>query len=256
MTRRPALPALYRLVTLDTVDSTNDEAKRLAAAAVGTDGTVVWSLEQSAGRGRRGRHWASPRGNLYCSLLLSPDVPMAATAQLGFVAALATADAVRAFASTMDHTVNTKWPNDVLLNGRKVAGILMETQGSDPARPDWAVIGIGLNVKERPLGSEAPATSLRHEGIDGIAVVDALECLCCRFRVWAERWKEEGFAPIRGAWLARAAGRGREILVRLENETQRGTFDDIDADGALILGLPGGRRRIAAGDVFLSASEG
>ena len=144
----PELPAFYRLLAYEQIDSTNEEAKRLAAAGAPA-GTLVWAGEQLAGRGRRGRGWASPPGNLYVSLLLRPACPPAQACQLNFVAAVALAEAVSALLPA-GAGVALKWPNDVLVGGAKVSGILLEASAALDRSIDWLVIGAGVNIASHP----------------------------------------------------------------------------------------------------------
>lgn len=247
----PRLPPAYRLVALDSVGSTNDEARRLAAEGA-EDGTLVWAREQSGGRGRRGRGWASPRGNLYLSLVLRPQCSLAEAAQLGFVAALGVGDAIGSVAPPLIE-VTYKWPNDVLVNGRKAAGILLESQGTAGADCDWLVLGLGVNVASYPEDAELPATSLRFEGCPAeVTEAALLGAFGKHFLTWVNRWLEEGFAPIRRGWLNHAQGLGEEIRVRLAREELSGTFKDLDESGALVLGRDGGgERRVTAGEVYI-----
>ncbi|MBF0249500.1 MAG: biotin--[acetyl-CoA-carboxylase] ligase [Alphaproteobacteria bacterium] len=249
------LPGRFRLVALDGVDSTNLEAKRLAEDGA-PDFTVVWAREQTAGRGRSGRTWLGGAGNLYFSILLRPDYPPDQAMQLGFVAANAVADAVQT-ALPSAH-VHVKWPNDVLVEGKKISGILME--GSLAAgRPafDWLVLGVGVNVNAHPKTQDThmPATSLKAEGASGDAL-DAgrmLETLAKRFLAGQATWAKLGFGPVRRHWLSRAQGVGRRVTARLPRETVEGVFAALDEGGALILRLDSGeQRRITAGDVFLA----
>jgi BirA family biotin operon repressor/biotin-[acetyl-CoA-carboxylase] ligase len=252
MTRSPRLPAAYRLVALGTVDSTNEEARRQAVLGdVATpDGTLVWAETQTAGRGRRGRTWQSPPGNLYCSLVLRPECPVACAAELGFVAGLALYDTVGSLAIP-GTSAHCKWPNDVLINERKAAGILLESESAGSGMPEWVILGIGLNVAHHPVDAEYPATSLHAEGSRDVGVIDALESFARHFLTWTNRWLDDGFAPIRQNWLWRAKGVGEEIVIRLERETLKGVFKDLDANGALILaGADSKTCRISAGDVF------
>ena len=136
---QPRLAPAYRLVALDCVDSTNDEARRLAEQGA-EDGTLVWAREQTDARGRRGRSWSSPRGNLYFSLVLRPDCPPAEAAQLGFVAALGVGDAIGSVVPPLIE-VRYKWPNDVLFNDRKGVGMLLESQMRPDGSLDWLEIG-------------------------------------------------------------------------------------------------------------------
>jgi len=244
----PALPEPYRLRRHATLPSTNDEAKRLAHAGAAA-GTLVWALAQTAGRGRRGRVWTSPPGNLYFSLVLRPQAPAARVAQLGFVAALALADAIGGLGGPALRLA-CKWPNDVLCNGRKIAGILLESETSGGGAVDFAILGIGVNLASSPTATEFPATSLAEERAGPIAPGLLLERFAHDFAAWSGRWQDEGFAPVRLAWLARASGLGETIRVRLEGGGLEGRFLDLDRDGALMVEAAGACRRIAAGEVF------
>lgn len=247
---RPRLPPAYRLVALEAVASTNEEASRLAVEGA-EDGTLVWARRQSAGRGRQGRVWNSPPGNLYLSLVLRPDCPVNRAAQLGFAAALAVGDAIGSVGPALLE-VTYKWPNDVLLNDRKVAGILLETRMHGAESLDWLVLGVGVNVSSHPKDARLPATDLKFEGAPpSVEAVDLLESFSRHFMTWTNRWLDDGFAPLRRAWLSHAHALGQEIEARLPRETLRGTFRDIDEEGALVLELRDGTRRvITAGDIY------
>jgi len=244
---REALPPPFRLIAYETIGSTNDELKRLAHEGA-PEGLVVSAERQTAGRGRRGRNWVSPPGNLYASILLRPDCRPATAAQLGFVAALGAADALSELAPRVD--LRCKWPNDLLANGKKISGILLETEMTTGDQPDFVVLGIGVNLATAPTDTPYPATSLAAEGAPGIAPQAMLAAFVWHFAEWLDRWRQEGFAPIRKAWLAVAMGLGEPIQVRLERDTLDGRFLDLDGDGALMLGTPDGSRRIAAGEIF------
>jgi BirA family biotin operon repressor/biotin-[acetyl-CoA-carboxylase] ligase len=248
MNENVSLPSPYKLITLDSIDSTNEEAKRLAGDGA-PEGIVVWAKEQTAGRGRRGRNWVSEEGNLYCSILLRPKCHAFKAMQLSFVAALAMTEAV-ASVLPKGAFVNCKWPNDVLVEGRKVSGILLESQTIPLGGMDWLIIGAGLNIGSFPDDVEFPATSLTREGGKDVTVERMLTTFCLRFWSGYVMWKNLGFQPTRKAWLRRAAWIGKEITVRLERETLKGEFKALDSDGALILLHNGTERRITAGDVF------
>jgi BirA family transcriptional regulator, biotin operon repressor / biotin---[acetyl-CoA-carboxylase] ligase len=240
-------PPGYRHIHFETIGSTNDEARRLAAAG---DCGPVWITadEQTAGRGRRGRVWVSPKGNLMSTLLLNPQRPAAECAQLSFVSAIAAADTVARFAPEAD--IQVKWPNDVLANGRKISGILLES-ASVGAEPYFLAIGIGINLAHFPADTEFPATALAALGVPAPRAHDALTQLAANFAKWYEEWRTQGFSPIRDAWLARAANLGGRIRARLTNEETRGVFEGIDQSGALLLRESADRvRTIAAGEVF------
>jgi BirA family biotin operon repressor/biotin-[acetyl-CoA-carboxylase] ligase len=225
----------------DTLDSTNEEARRLAKSGVRGPLWIV-SHEQTAGRGRRGRVWISESGNLYATLLM--QATMSLSAQLGFVAGLAAADTVAAHAPGAE--VALKWPNDALLNGKKVAGILLEALGHDSL-----AIGIGINLAHYPRETEIPSISVaavtgNPPDLDGI-----LLRLASAMTAWYEIWLRQGFQPVRKAWLLRASGLGQPIRARLGDSEREGVFEDLDEDGALLLrDAAGTLTRITAGDVF------
>lgn len=243
------LPSPFRLCAFDSIDSTNAEARR--EAAKGENHLVIWAREQTAGRGRRGREWASPPGNLYCSFLLHPDFSPEVAMRVGFVAAIALADTV---ASVLPRSsfVHTKWPNDVLIEDKKISGILLESATDAAGTLEWLVVGTGVNIESHPDETEYPATSLHAEGAHSINDAKLLEIYCLRYLAWYVTWKKLGFGPVRQAWLRRARGLGEPITVRLANETINGIFETMDEDGALILNTDGVKRRITAGDVFPS----
>lgn len=241
------LPHPFRLVAYETIGSTNDELKCLAREGAG-EGLVITAERQTAGRGRRGRAWVSPSGNLYSSTLVRPDCRAATAAQLGFVAALGVAGAIGELAPHV--STHCKWPNDLLANGKKVSGILLETEMVAGDRPDFVILGVGINLASSPRDTPYPATSLAEEGAPGIVPTVMAAVFIRHFADWLAMWREGGFAPIREAWLTRAAGLGEPIQVRLDRDTFDGRFLDLDDDGALLLGQAEGSRRIAAGDIF------
>ena len=245
----PKLPPPFTAVLRDTVGSTSDEAKALASAGA-AHGPLVRAQEQTAGRGRLDRQWQSPRGNLYTSCILRPDVTPARAAELGFVAALAMAETVRALLPATV-PVALKWPNDVLVDGGKVAGILLEAQSGPRGAIDWLVLGMGINVVAAPTDTPYRAVALQPLG----AVADAKLVLELLYGALAERlddWQRSGFAGIRARWLALARGLGQPIEIRQGTETVEGRFVDLDPDGALVLETSDGRRRITTGDVHFA----
>ena len=225
------------VIRLDAVDSTNREALRRIADGA-PHGTVIQAARQTDGRGRRGRAWVSPPGNLYMTIIVRPE-PSARLGQLGFIAALAAGDALRPHAP-----VRFKWPNDLMVDGKKLGGILVE------AVNDAAAVGIGINIISAPEGTETPATSLPAS----VSPDDIGEDIRSRFAHWYERWRTDGFAALREAWLEHAVGLGEVIRVRLARETLDGVFGGLDSEGGLLLDRDDGRRVIAAGDVFLGAA--
>ncbi len=242
--------ASFHVLSFESIDGTNAEARRQLNTGAGA-GTVIWARRQEAGRGRRGRAWVSEDGNLFCSVIVRPDCALGEAAQLSLVTALAVAETVdTALGGAVP--VRVKWPNDVLAGGRKLAGILLESDSGAGDGAAFLVVGVGINIAHAPEATEFPATSLAREGAAGLSVVAVLEGFLDRFAVWYRRWSREGLAPVRAAWLARAAGLDGPVTVRLHAETLSGSFIGLDEGGALLLTPDGGGpvRRIAAGDVF------
>ncbi len=222
------------------IGSTNDEARRLALEGAAA-GTVVCADEQTAGRGRQSRSWYSPPGNLYLSVLLRPEVGASRMTELAFVAALAVADTADTLLPSAVRT-SLKWPNDVLVNGAKIAGILLEQIG------DALVIGIGLNILHAPERASYKVTTLASCG--GLATVDgARTILLDRLAKQLAVWEEDGFAAVRAAWLVRAHPVGASLRVTLGGKALVGDFVGLDEAGALLLDTPDGRHRIVAGEV-------
>jgi len=220
----------------DSLGSTQDEARRLAQAGA-RHGTVVTALEQTAGRGRLGRYWASPAGNVYLSVVLRLELPR--VVELGFVAALAVADTVDAY---LPGRATLKWPNDVLVDGGKISGILIEHV--DAA----AIIGIGLNVLHVPERTPYPVTSLG--ALHAAAEVDAArELLLDALARRLDAWRSEGFARVRADWLRRAHPSGTRLHVTSPDRDIEGHFVGLADDGALLLDAAGGVRRLLVGDV-------
>jgi len=234
------------------VESTQSTAFDLAAQGA-VDRTVVVAEHQTAGRGRRGHPWQDePGANLLCSIIVRSSLPIARRPLLSLVAAVAVAEALAAVAGV---DARLKWPNDVLIGDRKVAGILLESKSVattstppqlDPAiEPDATIIGIGVNVSQSRFGPElaAVATSLVVEGGRTISHTELLDALLDRFDCWRARLEKEGFAPVRERWLMLADTIGREVRV----DGQTGLAVGLDEDGALLLRHAGRTRRVVAG---------
>ena len=222
-------------------------------AEVGETGPLwIVARRQAAGRGRRGRAWTSDAGNLYATLLTVVHRPPAEAAQLTFAAALAVADLMDAYAPPA--LVTIKWPNDVMLDGRKASGILLES-GAHDSGGLWLAVGIGVNLAHAPRDVERPAAALAdHLRADVAAppsIEEAARVLADSFAIWMDRWESLGFQPILDAWAARAPGLNGPCTARLSHETVTGRAEGVEPDGALRLRLPSGElRRISAGDVF------
>jgi BirA family biotin operon repressor/biotin-[acetyl-CoA-carboxylase] ligase len=238
----------FRLDRRAETGSTNDDA--LALARDGDPGRLwIVADRQSAGRGRQGRSWASPPGNLYASLLLLDPCAMRDAPQLGFVAGLAVHDAVAGFVGE-ESALALKWPNDLLLGGAKLAGILLEAQVVGPSRTLAVAIGCGVNVTASPLDTPYPTTHLRAVG-PGVDRDALFEAFASTFAARLAQWSRGlGFPAIRRDWLARAAGLGGEVTIRLPAGERRGRFAGLDDHGRLQLDAPDGRALVDAGDLF------
>lgn len=267
------IPPGYDLRFLGDVDSTNAEAARLlrnCPADSLADLSPTWILagSQNAGRGRQGRHWASPPGNLYATLLLRPGVSADIAPQLSLAAALAVRDMILAFLPGTTDQIALKWPNDVLANGAKLAGILLESHlvarppaagpsnASDVLRRHdigWIAIGIGVNLRHSPPQSPYPATSLHHLGCPPVEPAAALCKLAWSLHERLSHWhKGAGFAALRAQWMRCAYGLGAQVSVGLGPGAgeMHGTFLGLDDNGALRLRLPtGGECSLCAADV-------
>lgn len=240
-------PAGFGFLRLSSTDSTNEEARRRVSAGVSAP-LWICAERQIAGRGRQGRSWAEAPGNLYSSLLLPFHGSASDAALLSFAACLSVAD----FFESRSGKAALKWPNDPLINGGKAAGVLLESISRGPV-VDYLIIGIGVNLTAHPPGeAEAahPPTDLMSETGEKVEPEDALAFIAARFAHWYEIFRNAGFAPLREAWLARAARIGEPVRARTQRETIEGVFETIDEAGALVLRLPSGIRKIHAADIY------
>ena len=252
MSASPELwPEAYARHVLAEVDSTNSEAARLAPRL--TQPTWIMARRQTAARGRRGRAWVSPEGNFAATLVMRPAGDPAAAALRSFVAALALADALRDLCGP-GVTIALKWPNDVLLNGGKLAGILLESAGLGQSNPVLC-IGIGVNLIAAPdaamvePGATPPVSLLGETGLR-VTPEAFLDALAPAYAQWEATLTEQGFSPLREAWLSHAARLGEVIKARTGSLTREGVFETIDAAGNLILRMSDGRVAIPAAEVF------
>jgi BirA family biotin operon repressor/biotin-[acetyl-CoA-carboxylase] ligase len=251
LTEGPKPARAWRVARLETVDSTNAEARRRALAG---DAGTLWivAAEQSAGRGRRGRAWVSPKGNLHASALLIDPGPQAVSPQLGFVAGVAL---VRAAEDLGAREARLKWPNDLVLNGAKCAGTLLE----GVALPDCrfaCVVGVGVDCACAPEGVGYPTATLARDGGGSILAADLFERLVARFDEALTLWAQgQGFAAIRSAWLARAAGLGAQVRIDDARGPREGAFEGLDVHGRLLFRGAGGIEAIEAADLSLSPAS-
>jgi BirA family biotin operon repressor/biotin-[acetyl-CoA-carboxylase] ligase len=245
-----ARAAGYRLIIRDEVGSTMEEARR--ALDQGEPGKLwIVARSQNAGRGRHGRQWGSPPGNLYASLLLTDPCEPALAPQLGFVVGLALHDAAAKLLGPAASGLKLKWPNDLLLGRAKTSGLLLE--GESRAGRLNVIVGCGVNIASCPSDTPYPATFLKSAAPQ--ASVEAMltglsDGFAQRFAVWSQ---PGGFGPIRAAWLERAAFLGEAITIRLPEGPLTGRFAGLDASGRLELETGAGRRLIDAGDLFFAA---
>ncbi|WP_114966766.1 biotin--[acetyl-CoA-carboxylase] ligase [Alkalilacustris brevis] len=253
----PAWPRGVDRVILDEIDSTNAEAARRAGSYAGP----VWILarRQTAGRGRRGRPWVDPEGNFAATLLCRPDGPPDQVALRSFVAALALFDALVTVTGEAGQFA-LKWPNDVLLNDGKLAGILLENFAAGAGGARCLAVGVGVNLRNAPPPDPHPPVqpapprpvSLKGETGHEVTPEAFLDLLAPAHARWEAQLEQFGFAHVRTAWLARAARLGQPLTARAGNDTFTGTFETLDDSGALVLNTPQGRRHIPAADVFFT----
>lgn len=252
--KKPATPNVqlldsYQLLSYDELDSTNEEAKRLAGKGA-HHGAIIWARKQTSGKGRMQRSWVSDSGNLFTSILLAPECDLKTASQLSFVAAVSAIDAIE---HLLPHggELGCKWPNDIMLNGKKLGCILLESFKTKADNTQWIVVGIGINIDSCPKDVTPQATFLKDAGVEIVSAKIVLSRLIYGFTRNYDLWKRQGFTPIRRRWLKFAYKLGEPLKVKLPHEKISGIFKDIDQDGALIVGLDARRKRtVHTGDVF------
>lgn len=232
----------------EAVASTNAQAFELAQEGA-THGEVVIAETQTAGKGRRGRAWVSPPGkNLALSVVLRPELPPARAPELTLVAAVALAETLNEAGAE----ARIKWPNDVQLDGRKVAGILTELS-ADTERVHFVIVGIGVNLnstlEDFPEELQPHVTSVGRARGQPVPRALFTAALLTRLEAWLDTWQEQGFGPIRAQWKALSSTLGQDVLVRGEARELRGVAEDIDESGALLVRVDGTLERVLAGDV-------
>ncbi len=239
------MPVQWQILSFDEVGSTSDIVREKALEGVG-EGLVILAKRQARGRGRQGRGWHSPVGNLYFSALLRPQGHRSALSSLALVIGLAL---VQAMENNLRLAVpaKLKWPNDVLVGDAKLAGVLLEGD-QDRQGSAFVIVGCGVNILHNPAIADYPTTSLSEQGA-ACAPETLLHAFLERFQEHYCDWLTWGFAKLREVWLARAWRYQEPLLVRLGEERVQGLFHDVDADGALILDCNGDRRRFVAGEL-------
>ena len=255
-------PDGYASIILDDTDSTNAEASRRAAELSGP--TWILALSQTAARGRRGRAWSMPKGNFAATLVMRPTEPPDQVALRSFVISLALFDAFVAV-TARPQSFALKWPNDVLLNGGKVAGILLESIGAGSGQAQGQnqsvahlAIGVGVNLALAPGVEDVekgavPPVALVGETGALVSPADFLAELASAYARWEVQFTTYGFAPIREAWLARATRLGEIITARTMTDSVTGRFETVDMSGALVLTTQQARHAIPAADIFFQA---
>jgi len=232
------------------LDSTNDLAKNLANNQQICDREIIVATQQNKGRGRLDRQWFSPQGNLYFSLVLQPKISINIIAQLSFVAIVAMRLAVNKFANNENYIVQNKWPNDLLINNKKVAGILLESINSNNIC-QYLIIGIGVNINSFPPELSNIADKLQNY-FPTITAEEMLEKFLDEFEVLYQNWRDFGFKNIRQLWRQNAYNLNQEITIKPSNNETRGIFKDIDDEGNLLLEINQKIHKFNCGDVIIN----
>ena len=238
----------YHLLSFDELDSTNEEAKRLAKSG-GSHGAMIWAKRQTAGKGRMGRSWVSAEGNLFVSILLQSEKPLAELCQLSFVAAVSVVEALEDMLPNKK-ILQCKWPNDILLDNRKLGGILLESFQDEQGK-SWVAVGVGVNVDSCPPRTEFPAICLKDAGVELVSAKIILSRFIHHFIDRYNEWNVKGFAPIRKRWMQSAWGLDQRLCARLPDIEIEGVAQGIDANGSLLLKLDNGTKQcVQAADIF------
>lgn len=228
------------------LDSTSLEAKRRAERGA-VQPLWILALRQRAGYGRRGAAWTQNEGDVAATLLFPPEASGEKLPQLSFVAALAVFDSIRRYSPKAK--VSVKWPNDILVDGKKIAGLLLELV-SPPTSPLIVALGVGVNIVTAPEIADYPTAKLIDYCVPPPSPCEFVKTLDEAFAAWRDCWQTCGFSEIRSEWLSRAARLGERISVNLPGGTMEGVFEDLDLEGNLILSSAEGRRSIAAGAIL------
>lgn len=237
------LPEGWRLIVKRETQSTNEDVKNLPA---GSDKTAICAETQTGGRGRMGRRWVSPKGNLFVSFCLELGTLNQAEIY-SFLSAIALIGAMENVCPGIE--IKCKWPNDLLVEGEKISGILLETDGVGRL-----IVGIGVNIVAFPEDKMLyPTTSLAAHGFS-VTKETLLEELLRQFDLWQKRLYDEGKAPVLDAWRQKAYGVGKPIVAHLPDRNVEGVFSGLDNDGRLLLNTNGEIIKITTGDVFFGSA--
>jgi BirA family biotin operon repressor/biotin-[acetyl-CoA-carboxylase] ligase len=255
MSDLPKSPQGFELIKFESIGSTNDELKQRAIKDQADEGMAIWALEQTSGKGRQKRDWVSKPGNMYCSVLFRPDCTMADAAQIGFLPVIAAGEALAELLGNAA-PLRYKWPNDLLLNRKKIGGALLEAGVAQNGQASWVVVGCGMNLQHHPDQTRFPATSVKDEMKVNLEVEAVVEAYLQKLADWYSCWQEEGFQPVRQAWLTSAHAIDEPLFIESGSEKISGAFRDLDENGALVIETDTGPRRISAGDVYFTDTDG
>lgn len=244
----PPLPRLYQLLALDSVDSVLDEACRQARQGA-DEGLLIRARTQTGALGRCGQPWLSPAGALHAALVLRPEVKAETSAELAMVVAVALGSAIAEHVLPLTE-LHYRWPNDVLLRQGKVGSVQMRWRDDGAGGLEWLAAGFNVNVAVAPSALGFDAAAVQMEGECEVTGSLLLESFGRQFLGWADRWANEGFAPIRKAWLQRAVGIGDDVELEAAGSRHAGRLLDVADDGALLLGRGGAVERISLRDAF------
>ena len=243
----PSVPGLYELVTVESTDSSRAYAERLAAAGA-DEGTLVWVKSQTEGIGRNGQYWMSGHRNLHCSIILRPNEQIDSCCQLSLLACICTALAMSRQAEPMQE-VRYRWPNDVLLNRGKVAGVSLSGKVSG-LRVDWLVVALNVNVNDQPYSKGLEAASMREEGFRTHDRCALLEAYSREFLSWINRWSDEGVTPVIKEWLFKGHRIFDPVTLKLGNLLLCGTFEGLGSDGRIELATESGPETVQLVEFF------
>ena len=243
----PDIPALYELITLDVTDSTRAHAERLARNGA-DEGTLVWAKAQQQGIGRSGRYWMSGNRNLHCAIVLRPEDDFETCCQLSLIATISAAMAISRQAEPLEE-FRYRWPNDITLNQGKLAGITLSGQVSNSI-VEWMIVALNVNVFNHPKSKGLEAASMRGEGFQSFDRVQVLEAYTRELLSWLNRWSDEGFAPIRKAWLFKGHKVTEPVAINLGDTCIKGAFRNLSSNGAITLETESSTETITLADFF------
>jgi BirA family biotin operon repressor/biotin-[acetyl-CoA-carboxylase] ligase len=237
----------FDVKTFTALPSTQDYVKELAEEGF-PEGLAIQCMQQIQGRGRHGKIWESPLGNMYMSVLLRPECDANIAGQISFVVAVAMSKAIDEFIAP-EHTKTLKWPNDILINGKKCAGILLESELDEHGKVKWIALGTGVNIMVAPEGA-VTLNEIAKKDVQ-VPVHPFRDRYLEHLGVWYKRWQEEGFDPIREEWMANAHGLGCLMKVNLPDRIFGGTFFGIDELGALDIETAEGMEKVYSGEIVM-----